>query len=126
MQDEFEKAMAEYRQSRADLLALREKMAESSSTATAQRNVISVTVDANGQIIGVKFPVNAYKKMPPAELANVVRDTVREAQTMAREALQKLIEPMTPPGFTPGEFDIDRLLPENPEDATFLRHVNER
>src|SRR5690349_18901962 len=101
---------------------MQQKMAKVSSTATAPRNVVSVTVGVHGQIIGVEFPTKAYKNMAPAELATVLCDTVRKAQTLAREQLVDLMEPMMPAGMSmrnmdPGKIDIDRLFPENPDDG---------
>jgi DNA-binding protein YbaB len=130
LQDQLEQTLAEYRQRRADLQQMQEQMASMSSTATAPRNVVSATVDTHGQITGIAFPTNAYKNMAPAELASVVRDTVRKAQTMAREQLVELMEPMMPAGMSmrgkePGKLDIDRLFPENPEDGVFFRGLNE-
>jgi len=130
LQDQLEQTLAEYRRKRADLHEMQAKMAEMTSTATAPRNVVSATVDTHGQITGIAFPTNAYKNMAPAELAAAVRDTVRKAQTMAREELVELMEPMMPPGMSmrgkePGKLDIDRMFPENPEDGVFFRGLNE-
>lgn len=130
LQDQLEQALAEYRQTRADLTAMQAKLAEMSVTATAPRNVVSVTADAHGQITGIAFPSNAYKNMAPLELANAVRDTVHKAQTMAREQMTELVEPMMPAGMSmrgkePGKIDFDRLFPENPEDGAFFRGLSE-
>ncbi|MDT7785413.1 MAG: hypothetical protein QOF58_3832 [Pseudonocardiales bacterium] len=130
LQDQLEQTLAEYRKKRADLQEMQARMAEMSSTAAAPRNIVTATVDTHGQITGIAFPTNAYKNMAPAELANVVRDTVRKAQTMAREQLVELMEPMMPAGMSmrgkaPGKLDIDRLFPENPEDGVFFRGLNE-
>jgi DNA-binding protein YbaB len=130
LQDQLEQTLAEYRQKRADLRKLQERMADMSSTATAPRKVVSATVDTHGRITGIAFPTNAYKNMAPAELANVVCDTVRKAQALAREELAELMEPMMPAGMSmrgrePGGFDIDRLFPENPEEGVFFRGLNE-
>ena len=130
LQDQFEKTLAEYRKKRADLKDMQSRMAEMSSTATAPRNVVVATVDTHGQITGISFPSNAYKNMAPAELGTVICDTVRKAQTMAREQLVELMEPMMPAGMSmrgrePGKFDIDRLFPENPEEGSIFRNLND-
>ncbi|MEV6712782.1 YbaB/EbfC family nucleoid-associated protein [Lentzea sp. NPDC051208] len=130
LQDQFEKTLADYRKKRADLKDLQARMAEMSSTATAPRNVVAVTVDTHGQITGVSFPSNAYKNMAPAELGGIICDTVRKAQAMAREQLTELMEPMMPPGMSmrgkePGKIDIDRLFPENPEEGSIFRGLNQ-
>ncbi|MEV6236897.1 YbaB/EbfC family nucleoid-associated protein [Lentzea sp. NPDC051838] len=130
LQDQLEQTLAEYRQKRADLQKMQAQMATMSSTATSPRNVVSATVDTHGQITAIAFPTNAYKNMAPAELASAVCDTVRKAQTMAREQLVELMEPMMPAGMSmrgkePGKLDIDRLFPENPEDGVFFRGLGE-
>lgn len=129
LQDQLEEALAEYQKQRAGLKALQERMAELSSTATAPRNVVSVTVDTHGQVTGVGFPTSAYKNMTPTELANVVCDTARKAQAMAREKTAELVESMMPTGLSGrpvelGKFDVDRLFPENPEDGGLFRGLN--
>jgi len=130
LQDQFEKTLAEYRQKRADLKGMQARMAEMSSTASAPRNVVTVTVDVHGQITGISFPANAYKNMAPSELGNIVCETARKAQTMAREQLTEMMEPMMPEGMSmrgrePGKIDIDRLFPENPEEGSIFRGLNE-
>ncbi|GAA3687451.1 YbaB/EbfC DNA-binding family protein [Lentzea atacamensis] len=130
LQDQLEQALAEYRQRRADLKEMQARMAEISSTATSPRNVVSATVDTYGQITGIGFPTGAYKKMAPAELADVVCDTVRKAQTMAREKMADLMEPMMPSGLSlrgkePGKLDFEKLFPENPDDAVFFGGIHE-
>jgi DNA-binding protein YbaB len=130
LQDQLEQALAEYRQRRADMQQLQVTMAGMSSTVTAPRNVVSATVDSHGQVIAVVFPSKAYKNLAPAELATVVCETVGKAQTMAREELAELMEPMMPAGMSmrgmePGKIDIDRLFPENPEDGVIFRRLNE-
>ncbi|MEU3650076.1 YbaB/EbfC family nucleoid-associated protein [Lentzea sp. NPDC034063] len=129
LQDQLEEALAEYRKQRAGLKALQERMSELSSTATAPRNVVSVTVDTHGQVTGVGFPTGAFKNMTPTELANIVCDTARKAQAMAREKTAELVESMMPAGSSmrgmePGKFDVDRLFPETPEDGGFFRGFN--
>ncbi|SDP42028.1 YbaB/EbfC family nucleoid-associated protein [Lentzea jiangxiensis] len=130
LEDQFEKTLADYRQKRAGLKDLRARMAEMSSTATAPRNVVTATVDTHGQITGVSFPSSAYKNMTPTELANIVCDTVRKAQTMAREQLAEMMEPMMPAGMSmkgrePGKIDIDRLFPEDPEEGLLFSGLNQ-
>lgn len=130
VEDLFEKTLADYRQTRAGLKDLQERMAQMSSTATAPRNVVAVTVDTHGQITDVSFPSSAYKNMAPTELANIVCDTVRKAQTMAREQLAEMMEPMMPAGMSmrgkePGKIDIDRLFPENPEEGLIFSGLNQ-
>lgn len=131
LQDQLEKTLADYQQRRTDLRELQARMAEMSSTATAPRNVVSATVDTHGQITGIAFPTNAYKGMAPAEIANVVCDTVRKAQAMARAEMVKLMEPIFPSnmsarGDDPFKLDIDKLFPENPEDGIFFRGFDEK
>ncbi|MDX8149469.1 YbaB/EbfC family nucleoid-associated protein [Lentzea sp. BCCO 10_0061] len=127
----MERALSGYREMRADLHSVQQKMAEISSSATAPRDVVSVTVDVHGQITAVTFPQAAYKNMAPAELAKVVCDTVRKAQATAREKMLELMESTMPPGLsmrghTPGKVDFDELFPDNPEDSPLFRPMDER
>lgn len=130
LEDQLEQALAEYREKRASLRDVQARLSELSSTAKAPRNTVSVTVDAHGRVTDVSFPVNAYKKMAPAELATAVRETISQAQAAARTKLAELIEPMTPAGIpTPdlraGRLDFDAMFPANPNESAFLSGFND-
>jgi acyl-CoA reductase-like NAD-dependent aldehyde dehydrogenase len=87
----LDQTMAAFRRRRA---ALRADLDGVSGTATAPRQVVSVTVGPAGAITALRFPTNAYKSMAPAELAAVIMKTAEEARTLARDGLAELLGPL--------------------------------
>lgn len=116
--------VAKLQEAIADIEAQRKKSREAHQslkelrcTATAPRRVVAVTAAYGGEITEIKFPTSAYKKLPPAELASAVSDTIKEAQEMVLDAAAELITPALPAQFDArkmlrGEFEISDLIPE--------------
>lgn len=78
---------------------LRRKLDEISASATAPRNIVKVTVNAQGQLTGIEFPVAGYRRLPPVELAKAIMDTNREAADKAAEEVRVLMTPEMPAGL---------------------------
>lgn len=76
-----------YRKRPAPVYELLNKTAEISGSATAPRRAVKVTANAAGAITGVEFPSTAYRWMLPAELADVLVATIKEAQHAALTAV---------------------------------------
>ncbi|MBP2324406.1 hypothetical protein JOF56_004791 [Kibdelosporangium banguiense] len=75
------------------------RLAEMAVSATAPRQIVTITVGQYGQVIDVQFPSGAYRTLPPADLASALIQTLRKAQARAREEVAILMAPMTPPHF---------------------------
>jgi hypothetical protein len=75
------------------------RLAEVTASATAPRNVVTITVGQRGQIIDVQFPSGAYRGMAPEDLASTLMQTLRRAQAQAREEVAILMAPVMPPHF---------------------------
>jgi DNA-binding protein YbaB len=91
--------LEELKQKQARAGELRRKLDEISASATAPRNVVKVTVNAQGQLTDLEFPVAAYKRMPPVELAKTIMDASREATAKAMDAVRELMTPEMPAGL---------------------------
>jgi hypothetical protein len=96
----LDEAMATVRQRHAALTRLRADLTEVSSTATAPRRVVSLTLGARGEITALRFPTNAYKSMAPAELADVIMKTAGEARALAMARAAELLAPLLPSGLS--------------------------
>lgn len=123
--DELEGILAEFQSKRNELFGLQERMSEVSASQVAPRNVVSVTVGQQCDILEVKFPGRAYKSMTPGELGKVVTETIRKAQEQVREQVAELIAPMLPGGIPvkdllAGRVSADSVLADNPVDMASL------
>lgn len=82
----------------------RQKLAEVLATVVAPMQVVSVTVGASGELTDLKFPVEAYKNMAPAELASVILRTFQDAREGVLSETAKVLAPMLPEGFSAEDF----------------------
>lgn len=121
-----DQALAAYQKRLDELAGSRQKMAEVSATVVAPRQVVSVTVGGRGELTGLKFPVDAYKNMAPAELASVILKTVQDAREKALSKTAEVLAPMLPDGFSAedivkGTADLGSMLPAEPRTLEDLR-----
>jgi DNA-binding protein YbaB len=112
------------KQKQARATELRRKLDEISASATAPRNIVKVTVNAQGQLAEIEFPVAGYKRMPPIELAKAIMDTARDAADKATEAVRELLTPEMPAGLN----FIDMLQGKAPQPdlAAIVKSLPER
>lgn len=127
-EQQFKEAVDNYGEVRANIEEFRSRSAEVSVTVIAPRRVVSVTVGQQGRITDLSFPTSAYKRMAPADLANAVMESVREAQEKAEGEVTELLSPLLPEGVSAsavvdGTIDVSTFLPPDlditaPERAT--------
>ncbi|MFF4490843.1 YbaB/EbfC family nucleoid-associated protein [Streptomyces sp. NPDC001544] len=114
---QIEELLADYRKQRDQAFESRQQINAVTATAMAPRQVVRVTVGAQGQITELDFPTGAYRNMAPKDLARVIQATVDKARA---QALKKVTETVTAamPGGIPladlleGKFDPRAFLPE--------------
>lgn len=110
---------AEYRRQRERSGELHRQLKEITGTASAPRNVVKVSVGAQGEVRDIQFPTGAYKRMAPAELTSALLTTIAEAKEKALVKVRELMEPELPKGskfldiFT-GKAEMPDVLPEEP------------
>lgn len=116
--------LEDLKQKQARASELRRKLDEISASATAPRNIVKVTVNAQGQLSGIEFPVAGYKRLPPVELAKTIMDTAREAADKAIDAVRELMTPEMPAGLN----FIDMLQGKAPQPdlAAIVKTLPER
>jgi DNA-binding protein YbaB len=115
--DRVAELMVRYREQRAEAGELRRRLTEVTGTAASPRQSVRVTVNFRGEVLSLEFPTSAYKSMPPAELADTITTTIREAKEKALEAIRELPLPSSAlgldiAGMMEGKTDIAGL----PED----------
>ncbi|WP_367129241.1 YbaB/EbfC family nucleoid-associated protein [Saccharothrix sp. HUAS TT1] len=114
--EHLEQLFAQLREQQRLMAETQQRLQEIQATVTAPRRVVSVTVGHGGRVTDVKFPTAAYKKMPPAELAGVLVDTIAEAQRKVGDEAAELLAPQMPAGLDAkaifsGEFDAKSFVP---------------
>lgn len=105
MHERFEQAMAEFEAKKAAIASFQQDMATAETTVTSKNRAVSATVDGRGEVSALKFVTNSYRTMAPAELANLLVETIRAAQTQAREKTYGMVE-----GLLPGRLPLRDAL----------------
>lgn len=83
---QIEDLLEQYRRQRAEAVETRQRINGTTSTATAPRQAVKITVGAQGEVTAIEFPTGAYRRMAPKELADVLLTTIRQARSEALRA----------------------------------------
>ncbi|MFG3165556.1 YbaB/EbfC family nucleoid-associated protein [Streptomyces sp. NPDC048200] len=116
---QIEDLLGEYRRQREQAAETRRRINATTSTATAPRQTVKVTVGAQGEVTAIEFPTGAYRRMAPKELADVLLATIQQARSEALDGVAGVLAGELPPGVTvadllQGRVDPTALLPEDP------------
>ncbi|WP_328931020.1 MULTISPECIES: YbaB/EbfC family nucleoid-associated protein [unclassified Streptomyces] len=116
---QIEDLLDQYRRQRDEAAETRRRINETTSTVTAPRQTVKITVGAQGEVTAIEFPTGAYRRMAPKELADVLLTTLRQARAEALEGVAGVLADRLPPGVTvpdllQGRVDPAAVLPEDP------------
>jgi len=116
---QFEEMLAEYQKARTSMEEVQERMRSANATVKSDNKMISVSVDAQGEITDLVFHTKAYRTMAPAELAKVLLAAIAKARAAVMEQLRDATAPFLPAGTSfddirQGTFDYGSILPEQP------------
>jgi DNA-binding protein YbaB len=125
-QAHIDELLQEYRKKRADLKKLQEEMASMEATITTAEDMVTVTVGPQGRLVGLEFNPRVYRKLSPSELAEAVLAAVQEATAQVGDQVRAAMDPLAPTSASYGKvagqgFDLDRILPEHPDDFEALK-----
>ncbi|MCZ1007829.1 YbaB/EbfC family nucleoid-associated protein [Streptomyces lydicus] len=128
---QIEDLLAEYRDAREQSVDTRRQINEIQATVTAPRQVVKVTVGAQGQVLALDFPTGAYRNMAPKDLSRVIQATLDQARTKALSQVMEVAVGRLPKGMTPadmvtGNFDPRDMSPKDIEMPDFVREYVER
>jgi DNA-binding protein YbaB len=98
-EQQVEELTAAYEAQRAKTMELRRKITETTGSATAPRKSIKVTVSARGDVTAIEFPTEAYKRMPPKELSEVLLATIGKAKSAALKSVKDTMAAELPKGL---------------------------
>lgn len=102
---QVEELLAEYRRSREQLGAVQRKLATITESASSADGLVTATVGANGQLVGLVIVESAYRKLRPHELARCVVELTAQAAAKAARAAGEAVAPVLP-----RDADPDALL----------------
>jgi len=114
-----EQMMADYHRQLDKLAEHQRKMSEITATATSPRKQVSVTLGAQGQLLELKFPNDAYRDMAPMELANLIAETFGAARVQVMKQQRELMMANAPTGVDLSKMfgenaDLGKVLPRDP------------
>ncbi|MFD9359447.1 YbaB/EbfC family nucleoid-associated protein [Streptomyces sp. NPDC060031] len=95
MEDRIARSLAEFEERRAQIMDLQREFQTASVTATAKDRSVEVTVDAQGNVTGLRFPNAKYRSLAPAELAAVLMQTMAEARAEVRRQVLEAFQPLS-------------------------------
>ncbi|REE96572.1 YbaB/EbfC family nucleoid-associated protein [Thermomonospora umbrina] len=113
-QAHIDELLKEYRDKRAQLRELQERLATAEATATAADGMVTVTVGSQGQIKNVEFDPRVYRRLSPTELADAVMEAAENAASQVRQEVQDAVNPLAPPDLE--GFDLGKILGAPPRD----------
>ncbi|MDT0304708.1 YbaB/EbfC family nucleoid-associated protein [Streptomonospora wellingtoniae] len=75
-----------------------ESLGSATEEAVAKNRLVAATVNGMGELIDLKFHTQAYRDMAPAELSEVILDTVKRARARMGERVSEIYKPLAPDG----------------------------
>ncbi|GHF44847.1 DNA-binding protein YbaB [Amycolatopsis bartoniae] len=95
----IEEAMADLEREKRKLQEVGKVWEEASTTVRAKDNSFAMTFDGRGELSDLTFNGNKYRTLPPAQLAHLIMETLRQGRTQAMEKVQKAMGTDGRPGL---------------------------
>jgi hypothetical protein len=64
---------------------------EASTTVRAKDHSLEMTLDGRGELVDLVFNASKYRAMPPAQLAKVIIETLRQGRVQAQQQMNELM-----------------------------------
>lgn len=103
-EDDFDAAMGRIEEVQRSAEEMRSRLATAVYKATARNKMLTVTVDGKGELQGLSFRGDAYRQLPPAELGNLIVETVARARQSSLSKAMASVREMSPHAASPLEF----------------------
>jgi DNA-binding protein YbaB len=102
----LDEAVAELRRQQARLTAARESLQDVKNKVTSKDGMVTVTLDARGEISGIAFNTQKFRRMAPAELGAALVEVIGRARAQARERVADAYKSFIPPNLGLGLEDL--------------------
>ncbi|KOV81026.1 hypothetical protein ADL03_30505 [Nocardia sp. NRRL S-836] len=86
--------MVTLRDQRDRIESAKAELAARRATVTSADRMVSVTVDANNAVVGLKFNTSKYRDMHPEQLAHVLVDVLGRARAQMADAAVEVFGPL--------------------------------
>jgi hypothetical protein len=96
LDDETQAALVRLSEIRAAADEATTALSGTSHTQVSKRKLLSVTVGLSGELQGLTFNGEGYRKLPPVELAAIIVETVTAAREGAQEQATGLLDEVFP------------------------------
>lgn len=100
--DEVEQLLADYRNSRAQLATVHRTLLSIAESASSPDGLVTATVNSSGVLCALAIGEEAYRRYRPADLADAIVRTSRQAAALAGEQARAVLAPVLPPDIEPG------------------------
>jgi DNA-binding protein YbaB len=107
MHDQIEQAAAELRAQGERIMGFQEDLARRSTTVVSKDRLVEATVNGAGRLTALAIKGNRYRMMSPAELSNVVLETVNAALEKASAETMAAAKALMPSAFSGGGMDAE-------------------
>ncbi|MFI9007445.1 YbaB/EbfC family nucleoid-associated protein [Actinosynnema sp. NPDC053489] len=97
---QVDELLADYRRSRDQLASVQRDLARITGSATSPDGSVTAVVDARGALTDLELDDRAYR-LRPAQLAQLILGTTREAVARAAEGAYRALSPVLPAGTDP-------------------------
>jgi DNA-binding protein YbaB len=119
-QAEIDEMLSQYRQMRDRLGTLQRDIAALSATARSPDGMVTATVGAHGELVGLRLDPQALRRFDETALAAQILATARVAGSAVRERAGETVRGFVPARFKDavgedGAIDVLRLISTDPE-----------
>jgi DNA-binding protein YbaB len=83
--DQVEQAMARLKDHRARMEEVRAELRQATASVMSKDRMVTAKVGPQGQVVSLTFHTTAYRKMAPAQLADVLTEVLNEARARVGE-----------------------------------------
>jgi DNA-binding protein YbaB len=115
--DKIAQAAAELDRQQQELRSVSKKLAGEVTKVTSTDKMVTVQLDARGEVASITFNTQSYRRVAPAELAANLVETIKRARAQSRDRMVGAYRSLLPTGF-----GLDGLFDGNQDlDAVFDR-----
>ena len=100
--DEVERLLADYRRNREQLASVHRALRSITESVTSDDGLVTATVDSAGTLCGLVIADEAYRRLRPAELSDLVVRVTRRAAAGAGVQAKRALAPVLPADVDPG------------------------
>jgi DNA-binding protein YbaB len=115
--ESFQKALEELRRTQERLRTVQSKLQDNATKFTSKDGMVTVTLDGRSEVTSIAFNTAKFRRMAPAELDNVLVETIRQARVLGRSRITDAYRPLMPKGMDidaimAGKFSLDKMFDE--------------